>query len=479
MLKTKYILITSIFFFIFCVLSATKFYRYYTMSNIIIPSIQKKHELLIKLASKKYLLRQSNVSDDNLELQLKKFLKEFQIRNYKLLNDIYDTKIDLVDFEKYKKGEIFECESKADLESNFNQFYFGFLNLKKISQELDDQSCSTFVLADVQNISKSTHHDLLIVSLFDIKFSENNEKFFQKFKIKIETDITSEWKKFKNLELKLIQFLSICFIIMWLVLIIRGLYYEKVIKVQEAKQRLLEEENKQKSFFLANVSHELRTPLNSIIGFSEIIISGSYGHLNHPQYLEYINDINNSGRHLLSIINDILDFSKASSDKLKVNLEPVNITRLVVSSARFLNPRMKEENISLITKIPEKNITALVDPKRLRQAILNLLSNAVKFSHKNSEIIIEIKCDDPKNKIMISIIDNGIGISEENIPRAFSVFDQIDNSHNRKFPGTGLGLPLTKKLIELMGGELILKSREHVGTTVTMVFDKYDLKISE
>jgi two-component system cell cycle sensor histidine kinase PleC len=246
----------------------------------------------------------------------------------------------------------------------------------------------------------------------------------------------------------------------------------KMTRDLEDARKIAETESSAKTEFLANISHELRSPLNSIIGFSEIILNSGIGFaaIKENKYFDYINDINLSGRHLLAIINDILDFSKASSYQLNVEAIEFDLNKVCQSSMRFIKPRADEAGINLIEILPEKNLVIKADPKRLKQALLNLLSNSVKFTQKGGSISVELKIDNDLNKAIIIVRDTGIGISQKDIPKALSLFHQIDNKLNRKYEGTGLGLPLTKKLVELMGGEFDISSIENSGTIVTMLF---------
>ena len=190
----------------------------------------------------------------------------------------------------------------------------------------------------------------------------------------------------------------------------------------------------------------------------------------NKKYKDYINDINNSGHHLLSVINDILDFSKASVDRLTVESMDFDLNKLAATSMRFVKPKADEANIQLIVDFPQEHIVIKADVKRLKQAFLNLLSNSVKFTPSEGSVSLSIKKDSSKKLVHISVTDTGIGISEEDIPKALSSFGQIDSKISRKYQGTGLGLPLTKKLIELMNGTFHIKSTVGHGTTITMTF---------
>jgi len=299
--------------------------------------------------------------------------------------------------------------------------------------------------------------------------------------IAIYTDATWLYSDLNALERKVCAILIVLFCLFFAVIIHNTNYAQKVIDKQlqlnvtlEKAKKQAEEENKSKTEFLANVSHELRTPLNTIIGFSEIILSEYGVNLDPEKHNNYVGDILNSGKHLLSVINDILDYSKASADNLKVEMIEVDVNKIAKSSLRFVEPRAKESNITLVSEIPESMVIIKADPKRLRQALLNLLSNAVKFTLDGGIVTVNIVKNIEKKQIYIRVIDTGIGIAENDIPKAMASFGQVDNSLSRKYEGTGLGLPLTKKLVELMNGKFDIVSAVGIGTTITLTFDYSD-----
>ena len=162
-------------------------------------------------------------------------------------------------------------------------------------------------------------------------------------------------------------------------------------------------------------------------------------------------------------------------DKLKVETIDLDLNKLAASSMRFVKPRADEANIRLIEDLPPEHIVIKADPKRLKQALLNLLSNSVKFTPSEGSVTLSVKKDAFKKLVYISVTDTGIGMSDQEIPKALSSFGQIDSKLSRKYEGTGLGLPLTKKLVELMNGKFDIKSTVGQGTTVTLTFQYSDI----
>ncbi|HLO77984.1 MAG TPA: ATP-binding protein [Magnetospirillum sp.] len=221
-----------------------------------------------------------------------------------------------------------------------------------------------------------------------------------------------------------------------------------------------------KSEFLAAMSHELRTPLNAIIGFSDIMANSLFGPLGNPRYDEYARDILNSGQHLLSLINDILDLSKIDAGAMSVDHRPVSVTDLVERALSMVRDAAQANCLRLEFKVPADIPPLAGDERRLLQILLNLLSNAVKFTPEGGTITITAAADG--TRVALSVADTGIGIAAEDIPRALEAFGQVDSSCSRRFPGSGLGLPLSRKLAELHGGNLTIDSTPGRGTIVTV-----------
>jgi two-component system cell cycle sensor histidine kinase PleC len=228
--------------------------------------------------------------------------------------------------------------------------------------------------------------------------------------------------------------------------------------------------NRAKSNFLANMSHELRTPLNAIIGFSDMIKNGVAGSVANGKFLEYIHHINESGTHLLGLINDILDLSKIEVGKLELHEERVDVAGLVQSCVTLVNGRAEHNSgVTIDCEIPHGLPLLRADGRKLKQIVVNILSNAVKFTDGGGVVTVKTSYDLATGTVL-QITDTGIGIAPEDIPKTLEPFSQVDSELSRKYEGTGLGLPLTKSLVELHGGTLDLQSTLGVGTTVTVRF---------
>ncbi len=243
--------------------------------------------------------------------------------------------------------------------------------------------------------------------------------------------------------------------------------YATSVEMAQAKE-IAENESLNKSRFLANVSHELRTPLNAIIGFSEMMKNEDMGPINNAQYKECVKDIHASGQHLLNLINDILDYSKAEENKLDAHIEDVDIVKLVKVCLRMLMPRAEEAHVTLIQNIALDGIVIKADPKRLKQVLLNIMSNSVKFTPENGKVTTSVNVNG--DKVIIEIQDTGVGMEPQDLAKAMSPFGQIQNKLSDRYDGTGLGLPLSKKLIEIMHGTFDIRSEVGLGTTTTITF---------
>jgi signal transduction histidine kinase len=227
--------------------------------------------------------------------------------------------------------------------------------------------------------------------------------------------------------------------------------------------------NRAKSAFLANMSHELRTPLNAIIGFAEIIQMEMLGPIGTERYLEYAADIGTSGHHLLNLINDLLDLSKIEAGKLELHESWVDIPAAVDTCLRLVKERALNHGVELTTELIGSLPPIWADERAMKQILLNLLSNAVKFTPEGGRVTVRALMDE-EQRLRLEVSDTGIGIAEKDMPKVLEAFGQVDSAMNRKHTGTGLGLPLTRRLIELHGGAFAIESAVGAGTTVSAHF---------
>ena len=225
--------------------------------------------------------------------------------------------------------------------------------------------------------------------------------------------------------------------------------------------------NQAKSQFLANMSHELRTPLNAILGFSEIICRQMYGPVGSAKYLEYAGDIWDSGEHLLGIVNSVLDTSKIEAGSFKLDEAPCDVVDIVDAAVRMVEERAQRGGLTLEQHVAPGLRPILADERACRQILLNLLGNAVKFTPAGGKVTATAAVA-PDGSLLFRVTDNGIGIAPADIDKVFDRFSQVDGSYARQHSGTGLGLHLTKKLVELHGGTIRLDSEVGVGTTVNV-----------
>jgi len=240
-------------------------------------------------------------------------------------------------------------------------------------------------------------------------------------------------------------------------------------KYQEEKMRA-ESANTAKSEFLANMSHELRTPLNAINGFSDIMVHEMFGPLGDRRYKEYAQDILGSGQHLLALINDILDMSKIEAGKMNLSLDWMAIEDVVDDVTRLMRNRADAANLVLASAVPKGLPEIEADYRAVKQILLNLVSNAIKFTPAGGRIDVKVWTlgeETADYRLQISVCDTGIGIAQEDIGRLAKPFEQIETKHAKAQAGTGLGLALTKSLVELHGGMLELESEPGLGTTVS------------
>jgi signal transduction histidine kinase len=234
-------------------------------------------------------------------------------------------------------------------------------------------------------------------------------------------------------------------------------------EIQE-KSRQLEAANRHKDEFLASMSHELRTPLNAVIGFSEVLLERMFGEIN-PKQEEYLNDILVSGRHLLSLINDILDLAKIEAGRMELDLEDFEVAQAIDNAVVLVRERATRKGLALETTLAPGLGTVRADQRKIKQVLLNLLSNAVKFTPEGGRI--EVRAQRLDGVVEISVTDTGIGIAAEDQETVFEEFRQVGTDYAKKHEGTGLGLTLSRKFVELHGGDIAVKSRVGEGSTFT------------
>ncbi len=227
-----------------------------------------------------------------------------------------------------------------------------------------------------------------------------------------------------------------------------------------AKERA-EVMSRYKSEFLANMSHELRTPLNSILGFSEVLQDKMFGELNEKQE-EYVNYIRESGGHLLSLIDDILDLSKIEAGKLVMEPADVRLGDLFQNSLTMVKEKALKHGIELILKLENEIPHIYADERMVKQVVFNLLSNAVKFTPDGGKVGLEAGKEG--EDIRVTVWDTGIGIKEKDKEKLFKEFQQLDSGGDKRYQGTGLGLALSKRLVELHGGKIWVASEPGKGS---------------
>jgi len=241
----------------------------------------------------------------------------------------------------------------------------------------------------------------------------------------------------------------------------------RMIEQELGKARdVAEDANKKKSQFLANMSHELRTPLNAVIGFSDMLKKGMAGPMTEKQG-GYVEHIATSGRHLLAMVNDILDISMAEAGKIKMSLAYVELAPFLDDLREMVSYSAQKGGVALHFEVQPGLAGLVADADRLRQILLNLIGNAIKFNHEGGRVDVSLSRSEDHQWVIGEIRDTGIGIPADKIDQLFSEFYQVDTSNTRQYEGTGLGLALTKRLVELHHGSIMVESREGVGSTFT------------
>jgi PAS domain S-box-containing protein len=238
----------------------------------------------------------------------------------------------------------------------------------------------------------------------------------------------------------------------------------------EAENRQILEANRIKSQFLANMSHELRTPLNAVIGFADLLQSGKV-EADVDKRRTFLGHIGTSGRHLLRLINDLLDLSKVESGRFEFFPEPVKLAPLVKDVTDTLSPASQAKHIAVAAQVDPALNGLVLDPARMKQVLYNYLSNAIKFTPDRGRVTVRARPEGP-TRFRIEVEDTGIGIAADDLPRLFTEFQQLDTGPSKRHQGTGLGLALTRRLVEAQGGSVGVRSEPGVGSVFHLVLDR-------
>jgi signal transduction histidine kinase len=224
-----------------------------------------------------------------------------------------------------------------------------------------------------------------------------------------------------------------------------------------AENRQIHEANRLKSEFLANMSHELRTPLNSIIGFAELLQDGNFAGPLQAKQKDFVDDIERSGRHLLQLINDVLDLSKVEAGKMEFRPVRIVTVDVVAEVVAIVRGSAAARRIHIATHVDDRVPELIIDPLRLKQILFNYLSNAIKFTPEDGRIEVRVTPEE-SHRFRIEVEDTGIGIAPADLERLFAEFHQLDSGDGKKYGGTGLGLALTKRLVETQAGTVGVRS---------------------
>ncbi|KIJ88723.1 sensor histidine kinase [Rickettsia asembonensis] len=485
----KYIVRLSFIILFLNIVINMMFYRYFMIKEMIVKQVALEHTKIVELYTDNIWNTHQNVISKLHKFDYLKLLQDQDFINFAKITaqwftnlniniSLYDLKgnkfitsnmLHMYSVDNYKDDSLVEIFT-----AKIDKFFLKSFTSKAPLRDAFEGITSHILLPRVviENESDLTVEEASFVTSY-IPVIDNNLDFPVDAVFEINTNITSQWQNITSLEQKVFITFIIIFIIFCTIIISNTNYARQIIEEQLETNRNLKDQivkvektRSSNTKFFANISHELRTPLNAIIGFSEILMSER----DAEKSKNYIKDINDAGKHLLSMINDILDLSKASADKLKVDSIDLDLNKLISSSLILVKPRADQAEVALISKLPKEHVVIKADPKRLKQVFLNLLSNAVKFTNSGGSVTIALEKDELAKLVYIKVIDTGIGIEEKDIPKTLSAFGQIDSKLSRKYEGTGLGLPLTKKLVELMNGKFDLQSKINEGTTITITF---------
>ena len=354
----------------------------------------------------------------------------------------------------YKKHANYEKEATFKLNSDLKKFIFSK------NSEITDETSDLVKTIELEGSSQKSYliSKISIKStVFGIVVLSKREKNFYKQEDLDALDAVSSVLSYLLKDVELSNVFKIQLKALKDGIVEKNNAYETI---KEQNEKILEAD-KVKNEFLANISHELRTPLNSILGFSDILGTQLYGNLN-PKQEEYINDIKVSATHLLGMINEVLDISKIEANAMKVVKSAFWISRAVDEVANILSPLAQKKNVKLIKNM-DVDFEVFADYQKIQQILYNLVSNAIKYSPDNDEVEISVNSDDENFRILVH--DNGIGIDKKYHGKIFAKFVQLDSAYTKKESSTGLGLTITKELVELHGGKISLISEVNNGST--------------
>jgi signal transduction histidine kinase len=294
--------------------------------------------------------------------------------------------------------------------------------------------------------------------------------------VEIYTDVTDVYAYIGQGELLHVAVIGGAFLVVFVLLLAVVWRAERVVERQHRKNLELaastaraEAASRAKSEFLANMSHELRTPLNAIIGFSTMVRDEVAGPVGNAKYREYAADIGTAGQHLLSVINDVLDLVRIDSGKMGLKATTLDLSQTVMSVVRLLETEASAAEVSISLETESRLKPIDTDETKLRQILVNLISNAIKFTPTGGSVSVKIRQEPQALMTRITVADTGIGMKETDIPVALAPFGQIDSALNRKYTGTGLGLPLSQRFARLLGGDLEIESALGEGTRITVI----------
>lgn len=498
MIQNKHIIRLSFLFLFVAIVAQIILYRYFMIKNIVLAdtngkdiSIVEKYQINILQDNTyvKHILLNKPYNNLILDERFQQFMKEsrdffshFDRTKIRLYNtsghEIFSSNNLIISTPDQTSMTLF-TKILYNLDCYFLEKYLNNDGLERALQKHSDYSILPCMTIHQPLNSNNTTGRSVVISY--IPLLHDNQLIAV---LELVSDVTDKWNKIGLLAEEVCITFFVMFCIFFIIIVYYTNYAQNIINQQSLANKLLEEakdkaenENSATTKFLANVSHELCTPLNAIIGFSEMILSEAYGKMTNPQYLDYINDINNAGKNLLSVINDILDLSKAMAGTLQVENIRIDLNKIAISSIRLLQQKAESAGISLIEETPKEHTIIIADPKRLKQIFFNLLSNSIKFTPSGGSIKVEFTKNEKEKLVYVKIIDTGIGISDKDLPKALSNFGQVDNKFNRSYEGTGLGLPLTAKLVELVNGRFEIQSTEGKGTVATLIFQYYETKM--